>query len=388
MKSLTLMSFFIFIVFSSSASCRPSKDLPSIRDLIKLNSRQGDWELTVSEEYASGAPKVVIFYKSERANDQKIPVKKMEYDCSGALTYETDLILLDENDPIVKETGERIQPHGPCISFTSSGSIDCIYMYDKGLLRGPTKQYYSDGVLRSRIHYENGLKQGLAEQFYQNGRLKERATYVLNHPFGIQEEWNEDGTLKAKYNYVNGLLHDDNDSPASIQYYSNKTVQEEKHYLNGLAHGLHRKFYDDGTVSYCVTYFFGNKNGVESFYFQNEIIEGEGRYIKGTPVGRHYRKHENGGDALVANYDSLGKLKEPIVEFDSEGNKRAEYNLVEGEYQGELLEWYPGEVLKKEYHYDNDEFEGEQVDYFPSSNVKMKITYHHRVLHGKNEMGC
>ena len=83
------------------------------------------------------------------------------------------------------------------------------------------------------------------------------------------------------------------------------------------------------------------KQGKELFYDESGKLIGEAEFNRGVPINSHLTRHPNGQKARVAKYDAHGELKEPIIEYADDGSKRLQYWLLNGLYDGELVEWHP-----------------------------------------------
>ena len=53
---------------------------------------------------------------------------------------------------------------------------------------------------------------------------------------------------------------------------------------------------------------------------------GECKYDRGRCVGKHWKKHPDGTMSYLATYDKKGHLKQPIRNFDENGQKIAEFS--------------------------------------------------------------
>ncbi|RDD44957.1 hypothetical protein TrispH2_003210 [Trichoplax sp. H2] len=178
--------------------------------------------------------------------------------------------------------------------------------------------------------------------------------------------------------YVNGKLHSEKNLPGIIHFDENHTITEVQEYNQGVLHGDHIQYHPNERQSYQVRYVNGKKEGMEKCFNSSE-----GEYVDGKMVGKHWKKHENGTMAFLATYDKKGLLKEPIREFDENGQKIAEYSRnPEGQFHGKFQSWFSDGKLLTDGYYVNGELEGEYVQHFPSGQVKLNGNYKNQLKDG------
>ena len=81
--------------------------------------------------------------------------------------------------------------------------------------------------------------------------------------------------------------------------------------------------------------------------------------------------HENGNLQYISNWNN-GVQHGPIESYDEQDNLIKKFNLVNGEYQGEQIEYYPSGAIKIKRIYNNDEIVEEQ-EYDLLGNLKDKL---------------
>lgn len=200
----------------------------------------------------------------------------------------------------------------------------------------------------------NGLRQGRWEKRQPNGRLLYEGSFKDGKPVGEWKRYHPGGQVKAVIQYQPGSdsafarLFDEwgakvaegiylNEKKEGLWTYfaENRKVSEEN-YLQGIKHGISRKFYKTGEVleeaewnngkqegNYTV--FFKNgqpfmqckmsnnqRNGLFLSYFTNGKVELEAHYKNGLRHGEWKYYRETGEPWYTLNYDN-GKLLNPEV---------------------------------------------------------------------------
>lgn len=362
--------------------------------ITKLKVRQPNWRLEKALNFEDGSPKKIIYY-ALLAN-KEIPVKEVLYNQSGRLIQESDL-------------SSTYAYHGPSVTYDDQARIERIVFYNEGTIHGEVKDIYSNGMLKKVTNYENGIRQGAATVYFDNGEIAKKSFYandkldgacITYYPNGIRESelfyekgvlqgeaiyWYENGQFKSKRYYTYGLLNDQRLSKALTDFYPENVLKEVQSFIFGIPSGLHLKYHPNGKESYKVSYKNGKKVGLEVQFSEDGILIAEGEYHEGKPVGKHYRKTPQDQLLYLANFDSEGQLIEPIVEYNSEGQKVLEYFKNDAGYQGQFSEWYPSGALKRNYHYLNDQFDGLQEEFFENGQLKLKCTYIDKKKHGPFE---
>lgn len=351
----------------------------------KLKKRQPNWLKKIISRYPSGSPEVVLFYAPEPSNGFDIPVKQIAYYLDGRAKQETDLLVLDKEDPIAKAQGTAVVSHGVSVWYDKSGNVEKIALYNKGTLDGPTRLYFSNGQLKKHIMISQGELEGPFQTYDIDGNLISEGNYHNNMPegdwityhtngekssfihydngiaSGEAQEWYNNGNIKSTKHFTGGLLNGTHSHPGYLAYGENHKILEKQEFRFGQPDGVHILYFPNGIVKEKVSYIKGLKQGKEQFFSAQETILGEGNYQNGIPIGKHFKKHLNGQFSFVANYNEEGELKEPITIFDENGKKIKEYFLTNNKLDGKYTEWFPDQKIKKECSYKNGELDGVKI---------------------------
>ena len=372
----------------------------------ELKVRMPEWRPKVFEQFPNGAPKLVLFYLENDRGEEEA-VKRIHFFEGGRPMEETDLTVVDEKAPGFEAWKSTVVPHGVSVRFRESGEVERLAYFDRGLLHGPMKVFYPKGQLnhvttfnqgnpegKSYSYHENG--QALAEGTYRNGKLE--GDYVRFFASGKREglipyadgeihgkliEWYENGNEKIENYFMHGKLHSEGSQSAVILYDENHTIVELQDFFQGNPHGDHIKYHPNERQSYHACYVNGQIDGMEQWFSSDGKVVGESEHVQGKKVGKHWKKHENGTMAYLATYDKKGRLKEPIREFDENGQRVAEYSLNQnGQYEGSLQSWYSDGKLRADCVYVDGEFDGDQKQYFASGQLKLHGHYKNKVKEG------
>jgi len=93
---------------------------------------------------------------------------------------------------------------------------------------------------------------------------------------------------------------------------------------------------------------------VTFFYlFKNSWKRKKNREKNQSKTWCRKRCHSNGKLHYISNWNN-GFQHGPIKSYDEQGNLIKKYNLVNGEYQGEQIEYFPSGAIKIKRIYKND----------------------------------
>ncbi|MEM7175742.1 MAG: hypothetical protein AAF443_07445 [Chlamydiota bacterium] len=402
--SLIFVPFFLF-----GKVARDSDQAPA-----QFKVRMPEWRLEIVEQYQSGKPKVIHFY-AENDRDQEELVKKVYFYEEGQRLEETDFTILRKED--FEDSADYDKRYdkwkstsvhnGMSARFFDNGKVESISSFDRGFLDGEVKFFYPTGQPKHVAHYKQDVLDGSVIRYHENGEIafdgefsegKPKGKHVHYYDSGEQKkltsydadgqinqviEWHPNGNEKAKLYYLGGELHSKDSQPAVLKYNEDHNIIETQEFDRGVPCNEHIQFYPDGKKKYFAFYIDGEKHGSEKWFDREGADLGESQYNRGLKIGKHWKKHANGKMAYLAIYDQQGNLKEPILEFNEEGQKVAEYTIdQEGKYQGAYQTWHGNGQLAYDYLYIDGEFEGEQREFFSSGQLMSAVTFQKGVKHG------
>ena len=232
---------------------------------------------------------------------------------------------------------------------------------------GVWEEYDSSGILKNKSPYDwqTNKIEGIVKFYYTSGKIKSEQTYVEGKKYGpVVDYFESNGKIKAM-----GNLTDNTYNGTWLYYYENGTKKSE------------------------ISYKDGKKYGRSVFYYPNGKIKSRGFYIEDKMAENWVRYYENGNIKTDENYDynealdgivryyhpnekilaieewSKGELLEPIICYDSLGNKI----LSDGE--GTMLKYHDNGVLKQYIEYKRYCRDGITRFYYDNGQLEESILY-------------
>ena len=213
--------------------------------------------------------------------------------------------------------------------------------YYKGKKEGLRKIYFENGNLSNEVYYVDDLRECKTIDYYNDGKVFRLKNYKDNIGNGEFTEYYRNGQIKVKGNYKGGLregefkFYSESNKYLGSVFYKNKeiiknTLSKEDmkdlsasfefadmalflrsttrdivgattdvypsgkpriympYSVNGELHGDYIEFYEDGKISYKITYENGIRHGKSISYLENGKIIGETNYIDGKKEGKSF----------------------------------------------------------------------------------------------------
>jgi len=292
--------------------------------------------------------------------------------------------------------------------------------YYKGKKDGLRKIYFENGNLSNEVHYSDDLRDGKAIDYYSNGKIFRLKYYKNNFGNGEFTEYYENGQIKVKGNYKDGLrdgefkFYSENNKYLGSVFYKNKEIikntlsEKDKEDLstsfefadmalflrsttrdivgattdvypngkpriympysvNGELHGDYIEFYEDGKISYKITYENGIRHGKSISYLESGKIIGETNYIDGKKEGKSLETLK-GMIQMKANYKN-NKIDGDMFLYYPSGKLLQKRSFINGKAEGELIEYYESGVIKEKAYFINDKQEKEHFFYDEKGNL-------------------
>ena len=238
------------------------------------------------------------------------------------------------------------------VAFFEDGTKSEEATYEDGKIVGDMVRYFAKGTRSALIPYENGVPHGNALEWYENGALRASLAPSNNSACSIPSGKNPAVVIPTLM--IRSLL-------------------EARGFLNqGQPTGAHLKYHPNGKESYKVHYKNGKKQGKEQFFGQSGKLLGEGEYEQGIAFGKHWRKAENDQVIFLAQFKEDGNPSEPIQEFTDQGQKIAEYTLLDKQRHQSFRQWYANGTPRVEFNYEKGKFNGEQREFFLQVSQNLK----------------
>ncbi|EFE87863.1 toxin-antitoxin system YwqK family antitoxin [Fusobacterium periodonticum] len=286
--------------------------------------------------------------------------------------------------------------------------------YYKGKKEGLRKIYFENGNLSNEVHYFDDSREGKTTDYYNNGKILRVKNYKNNFGNGEFTEYYRNGQIKVKGNYKDGLrdgefkFYSENNKYLGSVFYKNKEIikntlsKEDEENLstsfefadmalflrsttrdivgattdvypsgkprlympynvNGELHGDYIEFYEDGKISYKITYENGIRQGKSMGYLENGKVIEEKNYVDGKKEGKALETFE-GMIQMKANYKN-NKIDGAMFLYYPSGKLLQKRNFINGKAEGELVEYYENGVVKEKAYFINDKQEREHFFY-------------------------
>ena len=225
--------------------------------------------------------------------------------------------------------------------------------------------YHPNGQIKQYLEAVNSRAYGVYREWFQNGQQKIDALVIggvadLNTQAeedwlfdGTTLAWDEEGHLAAKIFYAKGEL-----DGTSEYYHPNGKVWKLSPYEKGNLEGTQKIFLNDGALFQTTDYHEGQKSGTSVRYWDLAHIAYHEKYSEGKLLDASYYDqkgkslaqitHGNGLKAIFnkKNLDRLetfckGVQEGPVNVFNEEGVLLRTYTIVNGEKQGEEIDFFP-----------------------------------------------
>mgnify|MGYP000904467196 FL=1 len=286
--------------------------------------------------------------------------------------------------------------------------------YYKGKKEGLRKIYFENGNLSNEVYYVDDLREGKTIDYYNDGKVFRLKNYKDNIGNGEFTEYYRNGQIKVKGNYKGGLregefkFYSESNKYLGSVFYKNKeiiknTLSKEDmkdlsasfefadmalflrsttrdivgattdvypngkpriympYSVNGELHGDYIEFYEDGKISYKITYENGIRQGKSISYLESGKSIGETNYIDGKKEGKSLETFE-GMIQMKANYKN-NKIDGDMFLYYPSGKLLQKRSFINGKAEGELIEYYENDVIKEKAYFINDKQEKEHFFY-------------------------
>ena len=292
--------------------------------------------------------------------------------------------------------------------------------YYKGKKEGLRKIYFENGNLSNEVYYVDDSREGKTTDYYNNGKVFRLKYYKDNIGNGEFTEYYRNGQIKVKGNYKGGLregefkFYSESNRYLGSVFYKNKEIIKNTlsegdmedfsasfefadmalflrstthdtvgiaadmypngkpklcmpYNVNGELHGDYIEFYENGQVSYKITYENGLRQGKSITYLENGKIIGETNYIDGKKEGKSL---ETFTDMIQkkANYKN-NKIDGDMFLYYPSGKLLQKRSFINGKREGELIEYYENGVIKEKAYFINDKQEKEHLFYDEKGNL-------------------
>lgn len=245
---------------------------------VSTNFKNGIYDGHYIEYFESGNLKIKSFYKDDKLNgrlcekyDNGIIKMDCEYLDDEPVRKDGDIIILNKDASIHKiltfvdyslvRSNFMFNDKSRTVTTYRDGKKENVIEYDKnGIIDSEievgkyVKLYYTNGKIRlHQMIDKNSIINGKSIEWYQNGKMKE-VKFIKNEKVN--------GKLK-RYHEDTGLL------------------KEILTFENGIKHGLHEVYSNNGQIIYRENFINNKLNGYVLTFDDNENVESEILYING-----------------------------------------------------------------------------------------------------------
>jgi len=179
----------------------------------------------------------------------------------------------------------------PAVVFSQINQTDA-----SGLRQGLWQKKQANGQLLYEGHFKNGKPVGEWKRFHENGQVKALIHYAGDT--AKTQLFDEANKLLAEGNYIN------QEKEGIWMYFAdNKKVSEEQ-FVNGLKHGVSRKFYDSVKIMEETEWLKGKREGKSQVFFEDGKPYMQYKMANDKRNGLCIIYFQNGVQQLVANYEN------------------------------------------------------------------------------------
>lgn len=293
---------------------------------------------------------------------------------------------------------------------------------EEGKVSAPVLYYREDGTKASEVPYEGDVVTGTVKYYFGCDAIKELAPYVDTKLNGQGSYWFESGARKTDYTIADGKLEGDyinyfQIGTVSSKYYykegvaqgnyeifhNNDQLKEKGNYLDDELEGPMQGFFPDGTLSYAGSFSNGKKTGEWKYYYANgklksiENFNASGQ-LHGVNIGYAYDGFKTGeyqynNDKVVGYkcFDRTGKILSQAADptgnmtylnYNWMGNILAKGTYVDGELTGAYEVYYEGGQLKRKGQMKEGNWDGELIEYYADGSINTRSIYQNGQLNG------
>lgn len=205
---------------------------------------------------------------------------------------------------------------------------------------------------------------------YDNGIL---------HGLSIKEDFHNKITIISNYNksILDGLYSEKYDK-------YDETPKIICNYKNGLLHGRHVEYYENGKVKRIQKFRNGKKTGKYKVFYHNGKLQCEYNIIDGKIIGDKKLYYKNGNLKNIREYDGFGVLRKSR-DFIKFGNYHSKYCTYDenGKLHGNYQENYKNGYIKIKCNYEHGKLNGNYIERDNQGYTIKKLNYIDDKIWGK-----
>jgi len=253
------------------------------------------------------------------------------------------------------------------------GKLHYVETYKKGVL---VQSVFYDRQGKEIGNYGKGDGNFYVKNHYSTGQVQSEGNYRKGKNHGLWKFYNRFGKLVNEYNYVDGQRQGE-----AFDYYPSGEKKFVHEYKDNELHGYLQEFYRNGQIKQEGWFQDGKREQQWRTYFPDGTLETDSYYLRDSYTGPRYSyaqdgklyaltTYENGILADIKNYDTKGNLttvkktNDHTQHYEEQfPNKKlkAKYEMVCGNYMGQLTKWFPDGSVYYSYNFVNGQKSGAHV---------------------------
>lgn len=259
-------------------------------------------------------------------------------------TYEKSklkrVVFYDEEGKIIEEFGD-VKGNFSLKGYFPTGELKSEGQVKDGELSGKWKYYHRGGHLASENTYEKGMMEGVMISHFPTGGVKAKSTYVNNELHGYHQEFYEHGPVKFEGWYQNGKRQQQ-----FLSYTASAKLESDYYYLDDSPTGTAYDYFEEKVLS-SITYESDRISAIANYNAKGEIVT------------------QSKKDGPKVSYEVAPANKDEMARFD----------IVCGEYNGEIARWYPDGNLFVSYPIVAGRRHGKYEYYAPLKQIQVEGQY-------------
>lgn len=319
------------------------------------------------------------------------------FDKSGNIYYEVKVkdnveIELHRSDKSIYAKGKFVtnERDGKWVFYNRFESIVSTYIYNHGVLNGPSQSFYANGILKQQSSYKNGEEEGLYQNWYDNGQLMKEGWMEAGDAVGQWYEYAIDGTLSLSYYKEEGALK------GQYETYDVLGKLKDIYMYKDEFEDFYARYDTSGNETY--RYVYGKGTSEKTVFIPGSKTESVYQLKDRLCEGAAYVIHENGVKAFEGQYsddqkngtfvwrntrDSIsniehfedGKLEGITKIYGLNGSLRKTYQYTHGDLNGIYTNYYLNGAKMYEMNYKDDMEQGNQKFFGINGELFLVLMY-------------
>jgi antitoxin component YwqK of YwqJK toxin-antitoxin module len=214
---------------------------------------------------------------------------------------------------------------------------------------------------QSELSYKDGLFlrkstgdpfTGVVKELYDNGQIKLERHFQNGVEHGLHRSWFENEQLEYQGNRKDGQLD------GEIRgLYEDGSPRFESNYIEGQQVDVSRHWHRNGQLQREAHYIDGHEEGISRGWYDNGQLASEGKFVQGKLEGTHRRWTRDGQIWLEESYH-LGNANGVQKSWHDNGQLKCEFFYENGIQTGRSRCWHENGKLHMEANFKDDDFDG------------------------------